>query len=164
MSSEQATENGTRAVETLRTFLTKMELDPQEETFPGVVAFRMQIEGPTPKTVARILVPKERFTVHFFFGREAPPERRAQVAEFVTRINWGLVDGNFEFSLGSGVTRFKTGLDFTGVPLTRELIRNAMQSAMEIIETFVEPLWDVIDGDAEPEAAEAAVRARLPAD
>jgi hypothetical protein len=41
---------------------------------------------------------------------------------------------------------------------------NAMQSAMEIIETFVEPLWDVIDGDAEPESAAAAVRARLPAD
>lgn len=162
MNSERARKNGLQAVEMLRTFLTRMGLDPKEETYPEVTAFRMMVEGPTPKVIARILVDKERFTVHYFFDRSAPPELRTKVAEFITRVNYGLVGGNLEMSFSDGTLRFKSSIDFTSIELAEVLVRNAMLSAMEDLETIAGPLWGVLDGDLEPEVAAAAIRVNAP--
>jgi hypothetical protein len=161
MSTERARTNGLQAVEMLRAFLTRMELDPQEETFPQGTAFKMTMEGPTPTVVARVLVDKERFTVHYYFDRRAPPEVLTKMAEFTTRVNYGLIGGNLELSFSDGTLRYKSSIDFTSVELAEVLVRNAMMSAMEDLETIAGPLWEVLDGDSEPEAAAAAIRIDL---
>jgi hypothetical protein len=43
------------------------------------------------------------------------------------------------------------------------LVRNAMLSAMENLETIAVPLWDVLDGTLGPEAAAAVARGEAPA-
>ncbi|HEY2031776.1 MAG TPA: YbjN domain-containing protein [Myxococcales bacterium] len=151
-----ATKNGEAAVETLRKFVKDLELDPQEERFPEGVAFRLRMEEPTVKAIARILVPKERFTVHFYFDRAAPLERQAQMAEFITRANYGLIIGNFEMAYGAGTLRYKASVDFTAAELVEPLIRNAMLSSMDNIETFAGPLFSVLDGAAPEEAFASA--------
>src|SRR5882724_1331779 len=106
-SSERAQKNGRQAVEMLRGFLTRMKFESKEESYPGVIAFRMTVDGPTPKVIARILLDKERFTAHYFFDHSVPPERRSKVAEFITRVNYGLVGGNLEMSFEDGTLRYK---------------------------------------------------------
>ena len=81
-----------------------------------------------------------------------------KVAEFITRVNYGLIGGNLEMSFTDGMLRYKTAIDFTGVELPEILVRNAMLSAMENLETIAVPLWDVLDGSLEPEAAAAVAR------
>lgn len=155
MTSQRAERAGT-TVETLRRFLTEMELKFKEEPFPEGTAFRIEMDEPTPVAIARVLVDKERFTVHFYFPNPAPPESRMKVAEFITRANYGLVVGNFEMSFANGTIRFKTGIDFTNNELTERLIGNAVLSSMESLEPFSASLKSVIAGDMEPEAAFAA--------
>lgn len=157
MVSEHVRQNSRKAIETLRTFLTtKVHLAPQEESRLEETIFQMNMEGPTPKVVARILIDKERFIVHFYFTRTVPPELRAKVAEYIIRVNYGLIGGGLEMSFDNGTIRYKTGIDFTNIELAEQLVRNAMLSAIENIEQLVIPLWDVLDEDAEPEAAAAA--------
>jgi hypothetical protein len=163
MSSERARKNGLQAVEMLRTFLMRMNFDPKEETFPEGSAFRMTMEGPTPTVIARILANKERFTLHYYFDRKAAPELRMKVAEFITRVNYGLISGSLEMSFSDGMLRYKSAIDFTGIELPEILVRNAMLSAMENLETIAVPLWDVLDGTLEPEAAAAIARGEAPA-
>ncbi len=163
MSSERARNNGLQAVDMLRAFLTRMNFDPKEDAVPDCTAFSMRMEGPTPTVIARILVNKERFTVHYYFDRKAAPELRTKVAEFITRVNYGLIGGNLEMCFSEGMLRYKSAIDFTGIELAEVLVRNAMLSAMENLETIAVPLWDVLDGTLGPEAAAAVARGEAPA-
>lgn len=161
MASERALQNSAKAIETLRTFLTtKVHMAPQEESRPDETIFRMSVDGPTPAVIARILIPKERLVVHYFFDRTASPELRGKVAEFIVRVNRALITGSLELSFDSGTVCYKTGIDFTNIELAEQLIRNTMLSAMEDIEWLVMRLWDVLDEDAEPAAAAADAVAR----
>jgi hypothetical protein len=156
----ESRENGERAVRTLRTFVTGMELQPEEELTDEVAVFRLSLDGPTPKAVARILIAGERFTVHFYFKGQVPEAARTPAAEYITRANYGLVTGNFEMDLETGTLRFKVGIDFSNAELTEPLIRNAMLSAMDNLEAFAGPLVAVLDGTLTPAAAHAAARAK----
>ena len=144
----------------LRNLLTSGEHDFTEDSRPDEAIFRLNLEGPTPKVIARILLAKQRFIVHFFFKRDAPEELRDKVAEFITRVNCGLIGGNLEMSFDSGTIRYKSSIDFTNIELAELLVRNIMLSAMESLEQLAMPLWDVLDEDAEPEAAAIAAGAR----
>ena len=161
MTSDRAKQNGLKAIETVREFLKKMELEASEETIPEGIAFRMALEGPTDECVVQILDEKERFIAHFNFKGTVPPELRMKVAEFITRANYGLIIGNFELNLNTGTLRYKSSVDFSSTELAEPFIRNAMISAMDNIEVFATPLADVLSGDMEPEDAYQDARARL---
>ncbi|HYV07694.1 MAG TPA: hypothetical protein VFB82_24085 [Blastocatellia bacterium] len=161
MASDSATENGLKAVETLRAFLTKMQLNPQEEAFPQGKAFTVELEGPTEECVTQIMVEKERFIAHFNFKGIVPEELRMKVSEFITRANYGLIIGNFELNIGTGKLRYKSSIDFSSAELAEPLIRNAMLSSMDNIEVFAGALGDLLDGDMEPEEAYQAARDNL---
>lgn len=48
-------------------------------------------------------------------GHSIPDESRLRLMEYVTRANFGLNMGNFEFDLDSGELRFKTVVDVRGI-------------------------------------------------
>lgn len=58
-------------------------------------------------------------------GRSA--DRRAAIAERITRIHFGLVSGNFEMNWEDGEVRFRTGIELTGISPTIELIAALVQ-------------------------------------
>src|SRR6187431_1586126 len=85
--------------------------------------FRVDVE-PTPWSVHvwtreqnhQLLV----YSVSPFF---VPAERRAEMALFVARANFGLVNGNFELAIDTGELRYKTSLDTAGSALEPALLR-----------------------------------------
>jgi hypothetical protein len=59
--------------------------------------------------------------IFLFFSvlpEDAPAERRTEVAEFVTRANYGMLTGAFEFSLDTGDVRYRTGVRLSQLPDT----------------------------------------------
>jgi hypothetical protein len=151
--SSDANSNGLKAVETVRTFLVEMDLNPTEEPFEHGIAFHIELDGPADHGVAQVHTDAERFVFHFLFQGIVPAERRNAVAEFMTRANWGLIEGNYEMNFESGALRFRVGLDFTSTELTGPLVRNAILSGMNNLELSIGWLSQVIDGTLEPEAA-----------
>ena len=49
-----------------------------------------------------------RFIFYSVPAAKAPEARRAAVAEFITRVNYGMVLGNFEMDYSDGEIRYKT--------------------------------------------------------
>jgi hypothetical protein len=111
----------------------------------------------------------------FFIGREAenrvgvysqttwyaPEHVRPQMAELITRINYGLSNGNFEMDFSDGEIRFKTSLDVTGAQPTAELIGNLLSPNFAAMETYLPALEAVRDGRLSPvDALEAAENPR----
>jgi hypothetical protein len=94
--------------------------------------------------------------LYVFFSAKAKKARRAEVAEFVTRANWDLGDGNFEMDLDSGEVRLKVALDYTGTILSPLLLRNIILDAMDVTEIYSDALAQVMAGKASAKDALAA--------
>jgi tetratricopeptide (TPR) repeat protein len=109
--------------------------------------------GSVAATVARLSEELQRFVLYVVFRESASAATIGETAEFVTRANWGLGDGNFEMSPESGEVRFKVALDYTGVPLAPLLVRNVILDAMDATEVYEQALTAVMRGDASAKAA-----------
>lgn len=153
MDATRARANSARAREAIRALLMEMDLDPSEERLPAGVALHVELDGPADQGIAQILSNAERFVFHFIFPGYVQESRRAKVAEFITRANWGQIEGNFELNFDTGVVRYKTGIDFSSTELTAPLIRNAILAGMENIEIWARGLERVADGSVEPAQA-----------
>ena len=94
----------------------------------------------------------ERFAFYSVSPDLVPEPRRSAVAEFITRVNAGLVVGNFELEFATGTVRMKTSLDFEGEPLSAMLVRNLVYANVRAMGHYAPGLVAVSAGE-EPAVA-----------
>lgn len=152
--------NSARAVETVRQFLHEMGFSPVERRLVDRTAFLVSFDGPADQGIAQIVDDGERFVFHFVLPGEVPAERRHAVSEFIARANWRLIEGSFQLDFDTGALRYRVGIDFSGTELSEPLIRNAMLTGMEAIETFAVALASVANGQFEPASAYRAISSK----
>ena len=75
-----------------------------------------------------------------------PADRRAAMAELLTRINFGLILGNFELDLDDGEIRFKASL--AGGAPTRDELTPLVVTVHAQLDRWLPALTAVADGDA----------------
>ncbi len=81
------------------------------------------------------------------------PEHRAAVMEYITRVNFGILVGNFELDLGDGELRFKTSLQLNGAELTDALLGGLFDVNNTLYPRYRRYLADGIAGTSTPEEA-----------
>ena len=92
----------------------------------------------------------------------APPEKRMEIAEFITRANYGLVLGAFEMDFSDGEIRYRSGVGVEGEELTHAYIRPIVYANVLTMDKYLSGIMKVIYGDTAPErAVERASRVRL---
>lgn len=80
-----------------------------------------------------------------------PLQRRAAVAEFLTRANYGLQIGNFELDLDDGEVRCKTSVDVKGVKVAPELVDRLIVMNLQATNRYVGGIAALVgDDDAVP--------------
>lgn len=93
----------------------------------------------------------------FIFYSAAPvepqPEQFSAVAEYITRANYGLVLGNFEMDLESGMVRFKTSIDVEDDRLSYELWRPIVYANVYLMERYLPGLQAVVYEQMDPAEA-----------
>ncbi|HPS02985.1 MAG TPA: YbjN domain-containing protein, partial [Candidatus Sumerlaeota bacterium] len=70
----------------------------------------------------RVLEEMERVLIASSPGVNCPENRRAVLCEFLNRLNWSIMQGNFDMDMNDGKTRFRTCLDCVEQPLTESLL------------------------------------------
>lgn len=142
-SSSHTPENA--AVTTVRKVLTGAGLSPTPiegaEGYSVVFADEPGLTG-----VAVVYTDEDRFVFYIEFNEPFPEERLAELAEFLTRANFGLTIGNFELDYDTARVRFKSSLDFHGIELAPELVRRAIAAAMDPVEVYGPALQLVAQG------------------
>ncbi|MEN9938479.1 MAG: hypothetical protein RLZZ387_5058 [Chloroflexota bacterium] len=78
-----------------------------------------------------------------------PAHRRAQMAEFVTRANYGLFVGNFEMDYSDGEVRFKTSVAIEDQQLTPALIRQVISPAVILLDQYQPGIQAVAEGSSD---------------
>src|SRR5262249_17088927 len=82
-----------------------------------------------------------------------PEEKRVEVAEFITRANYGLVIGNFEMDYADGEVRYKTSVDVEGGELTAKMVENVIRANVMTMDRYFPGLMGVLYGDRDPAEA-----------
>jgi hypothetical protein len=83
----------------------------------------------------------------------APPERRAAVATYLTRVNFGQMVGAFEMDLDDGEVRFRTSIDLEGEPMTGPLLSGVVYPNHQAMIDYLPGLLQVIAGEKDPDLA-----------
>lgn len=98
---------------------------------------------------------QQQFVFYSVLPVNVPEDKRARVAEYITRVNYGMVIGNFEMDYDDGEVRYKTSVDVEGVELVPPMIRQIVYSNIIITDRYLTGLMRVIYSDIDPEEAVA---------
>lgn len=83
-----------------------------------------------------------------------PPEsRRRDVAEYLTRANYHLKQGNFEMDFEDGVTSFRIGIDVEGGQLTTPMAVRLVITSLVAVDRYLPGLMAVVYAGMPPAQA-----------
>lgn len=95
--------------------------------------------------------------VYVYMPLKVPPNKRLDVAEFITRANHGIVVGNFEMDFEDGETRFKGSTCYDGGILTNGMIEDVLQRSAFTMNRYFPGLNQIIWGNFAPQQAIAEI-------
>ena len=107
---------------------------------------------------AQALDEYERFSFHSVMESNVPEEKRLAVAEFQTRVNFGLFMGNFEMDFSDGELRYKTSIDVEDGVLTQEMIRKLVYSNVMMMDKYLPGIMSIIYAGTSPAEALARIQ------
>jgi hypothetical protein len=108
-----------------------------------------------------IRVKQQQLMVYSIVPVEVPPERRTEVALYLTRANFGLAIATFELDLDDGTVRVRTGVDLEGAEVSDPIVDHILLANIMCVEQYFDGLRSVIDGDDPVAAIERTERASI---
>lgn len=96
---------------------------------------------------------QQQFVFYSIFPVRAPEGRLHEMAEFVTRANYGMIIGNFEMDYSDGEIRYKTSVDIEDIELPEPLVRHLIYANVLTMDKYFTGLMRVLYGGIEPAAA-----------
>lgn len=137
---------GEIAFQTAKTFLEKDGWFPQQLTNKYVLRMAYSGKNGNQWCYAQVIPDMELFLFYAVAPIKAGEESRQQVAEFITRANYGMRIGNFEMDFSDGEVRYKTSLDFEEEKLTPNLIKHLIYPAAQTLDRYMGGLMNVMYG------------------
>ncbi|NES66625.1 MAG: YbjN domain-containing protein [Okeania sp. SIO2D1] len=79
-----------------------------------------------------------------------PENQRQAIAEFITRVNYGMITGNFEFDFTDGEIRYKTGIDVEGDRLSFALIKQMVYANVMMMDEYLPGIQAILSENLSP--------------
>jgi hypothetical protein len=93
---------------------------------------------------------QDQFVFYSIFPVRTPPERVGEVAEFITRSNYGMIIGNFELDYSDGEIRYKTSVDVEEVDGIEPLVRHLIYANVLTMDKYFPGLMRVLYAGIDP--------------
>jgi hypothetical protein len=93
---------------------------------------------------------QQQFIFYSVCPVNAPAEKRAVLAEFITRANYGLIIGNFELDFEDGEIRYKTSVDAEGVTLSPALFKNLVYANLSMMDQYLPGIMSMLYSEVSP--------------
>ncbi|NES90463.1 YbjN domain-containing protein [Okeania sp. SIO2B9] len=100
---------------------------------------------------------EEQFVFYSIYPELVSEEKRLAMAELLTRINYGLIIGNFEMDFNDGEIRYKTSIAVEGNILTYKVIKRLVYANVAIMDYYLPGIRAVMDENILPEEAIALI-------
>lgn len=132
----------------------------EEKAGNAVFSIRMKLRCKLQTAQMIILVREDNFSTLTTLPLAADEDHRLAMAEFLTRVNWGMRNGNFEMSMDTGEIRFKTYVHTGAQPLDVSAARLATMLPFLMIDRFGDALLEVLFGFKTPREAFESLQAK----
>ncbi|NEQ79420.1 MAG: YbjN domain-containing protein [Moorea sp. SIO2I5] len=96
---------------------------------------------------------EEQFVFYSIYPELVSEEKRLTMAELLTRLNYGLIIGNFEMDFKDGEIRYKTSIAVDDNILTYQVIKRLVYANLTIMDHYLPGIRAVMDGNISPEEA-----------
>jgi hypothetical protein len=115
---------------------------------PGMPVLLSELSGPLGSWTFYAQIVEEQRLVAFYSvcPLTVPENRRREVADFLTRANYGLAVGNFELDFDDGEIRYKTVLEVEGRDISPALVKRLVQANGLAMETYLPGIGAVVAG------------------
>lgn len=87
---------------------------------------------------------QQQFVFYSIFPVRTPENKLSEVAEFVTRANYGMIIGNFELDYADGEIRYKTSVDVEDVDMSEQLVRHMVYANVLTMDKYFPGLMRVL--------------------
>ena len=140
----------TEILEALEKFFT--EDDWNYTQLEGKTILRMGFRGKSGNWTCYAQARQEQkiFIFYSVSSINVPEEKRPAIAEFITRANYGLLNGNFEMDYSDGEVRYKTSIDVENDELTSPLVHNLVYANVWTMDRYFPGVMAVIYGNVNP--------------
>lgn len=120
----------------------------------GIIKTGTAIDGKLKSVQIYINITSDGFTINSVLNVSADEDTMADVAEFITRANYGLRHGNFEMDYRDGEIRYRTSC-YCGDDMipSSDIIKFLLYTNIIMIERYGNALLSVMFGMASPEEA-----------
>ncbi|MDO4569656.1 MAG: YbjN domain-containing protein [Planctomycetia bacterium] len=88
----------------------------------------------------------------FVSAVHAPAHKRAEIAEYITRANWGLRFGCFEMDYSDGEIRYRYAVDVEDGVVSTEMVRSGIFLTLITYDRYLPGIFRVIYGNEAPAA------------
>ena len=157
--TEEITKENVSIFQTVVNFFT--EDDWSFMRIKGDSALRLLYEGKNGQwncyTQAR--EEQQQFLFYSIFPLQITETKRMEIAEFITRANYGLIIGNFELDFSDGEVRYKTAIDVENEELSTETIKNLVYTNVAIMDTYLPVIIDILEKEISPDEAIRSIEA-----
>lgn len=96
---------------------------------------------------------QRQFVFYSVCPLKTPENKRLAITEFITRANYGMIMGNFEFDLDDGEIRYKTSIDVQEDNLSFALIKPIAYANVMTMDEYLPGIIAVIESEVEVKEA-----------
>lgn len=129
----------------------------EEDGGVGIFHIRMKLSCRLQNVAMSIIVREDNFSALATLPLAADENSRLAVAEYLTRVNYNMRNGNFEMSMDDGTIRFKAYHHVGGGPLDPKAGRLTVILPFLMIDRYGNGLIDVLFGLKSPREAYEAI-------
>jgi len=116
----------------------------------GLFRFGMSLENKMNNCRMVVMIGEDLFTSYAISPVSADTDTMAQVANYLTRANYGLKIGNFELDYRDGEIRYKATLFCADTIPSLEIVERVTDMPFRMMEHYGGGLLNVLFGNADP--------------
>ncbi len=122
----------------------------REDSFSIMLSFEFEGENGSWNCISDIRPMPEEFYFYSICPISIPKEKYLCITEFITRVNFGIYFGNFEFDFENGLIRYKTSLDVKGGGISKTLVKRLVYSNVYAMDTYISGIKMLVTQDLLP--------------
>jgi hypothetical protein len=122
-------------------------------------SIRIDVNGQSARwiTLIKCIDEYQQLLIYSICPNKTPEAKFSEVQEFLTRANFGLKFGNFEFDYNDGEIRFKTSVQFAGEFDFAPMIGECLSLNIAIFDRYLSGILQVLFTEISPKEAIATI-------
>ena len=104
-------------IEEIENYLNKHDMIYDTIHDKEIIHFIVSVDDYSWKILIRMVEKKQLVTVYSCFMTKFPENKREMVSEYINRVNYGTILGNFEIDMNDGEVHYKTSVNYEHVNL-----------------------------------------------